>query len=90
MKIINILFNHKSSSHDNKILGVERCFIDYAKYLIANGNTLVSVAKPKMVYQQDVKKTGSRLFELFNFGRLDVFAMSRLALLFLSFKPASF
>jgi len=87
MKIINILFNHKSSAHDNKILGVERCFIDYAKYLIANGNTVASVAKPNMVYQQDIKKTGCRLFELSNFGRFDIFAMSRLALLFLSFKP---
>ncbi len=86
MKIVNILFNFKKSAHDNKILGVERCFIDYAKHLILNGNQVVSVTKPNMIYKNDVKATGSSYIELPAFGQGDIFSILRLAWLFVSFK----
>lgn len=86
MKIVNILFN-QGSAHDNKVLGVERCFIDYAKYLILNGNEVVSVAKSNVVYRDEVRRTGSKLLELPAFSRADFFSISRLAILFFKFKP---
>ncbi len=87
MKVVNILFNHKKSSNDNQILGVERCFIDYAKHLILNGHQVVSVTKVGMVFKEDVKKTGSEFLELPAFGQADIFSILRLALLFLRFGP---
>ncbi len=87
MKIVNILFNYKKSTNEKRILGVERCFIDYAKYLIANGNDLLSVTQPSMVYAEEVKKTNSQFLELLAFGKADVFSMLRLTLAFFQFKP---
>lgn len=87
MKIINILFNFKKSAHDNQVLGVERCFIDYAKYLTKQGNQVVSVLKNDMVYLDDVKATGSRAVEMSAFGQGDVWTMLRMAWLFLTFNP---
>jgi glycosyltransferase involved in cell wall biosynthesis len=87
MKIINILFNYKKSSHDNKILGVERCFIDYSRHLSGNGHNVFSVIKSNMVYRDEIKKTGSQMLELSVFNRIDIFSIARLALLFFTFKP---
>jgi glycosyltransferase involved in cell wall biosynthesis len=87
MKIANILFNYKKSTNEKKTLGVERCFIDYAKYLIANGNELISITKPNMVFASDVEKTGSKLFELKATNKVDIISMLRLGLEFFSFKP---
>ncbi len=87
MKIINILFNYKKSLNDNKILGVERCFIDYSKYLTLKGNKVVSVTKPKMIFADEIKKTGSRLVEIAAFSQIDILSIIRLATLFLSFRP---
>lgn len=87
MKIVNILFNHKKSSHDNKVLGVERCFIDYSRYLIELGNEVVSVLKTGMVYRDELKKTGSKTLELPAYNQGDVFSIFRLAALFFSFNP---
>ncbi len=87
MKIINILFNHKKSKSDNHILGVERCFIDYAKHLILNGHQVASVTKTGMVFKEDVKKTGSEFLELPAFGQGDILSILRLSFLFFRFKP---
>lgn len=87
MKIANILFNYKKSAHDKKILGVERAFIDYAKYLILNGNEVVSVSKTGMVFADEVRKTGSKYFELPAFSQSDIFTMFRLAAIFCKEKP---
>lgn len=86
MKLINLLFNYKKSSNDKKILGVERCFIDYAKFLILNGNEVLSITKPDMVYKDEVKKTGSQFYELSAFGQADIISMFRLARVFNTFK----
>lgn len=86
MKIVNILFNHKASAHDNQALGVERCFIDYAKYLILNGNELLSITKPNLVYREEVRKTGTQFVELPVFGRADIFSILRMAFLFIKFR----
>lgn len=87
MKIINILFNFKKSAHDNQVLGVERCFIDYAKYLTQLGNQVVSVLKNDMVYVDEVKAVGSSTVEMSAFGQGDVWTMLRMAWLFLTFRP---
>lgn len=87
MKIVNILFNYKKSTNENKILGVERCFIDYAKHLTLSGNKVLSITKPKMVYCDEIKKTGSRLAEIPALNNIDIFSMIRTAILFLSFAP---
>ncbi len=86
MRIINILFNYKKSTNDQHILGVERCFIDYAKFFILNGNEVFSVTKNGMVYCDDIKKTGSGLLEVSAFGNGDIFSMIRMAILFFNFK----
>ena len=85
MKIVNILFNYKKATHDNQILGVERCFIDYAKYLVGCGNEVVSVLKEGMVYIEDVKRASSRAVEMNAFGHADIFTMLRMAFLFCTF-----
>ncbi len=87
MKIVNILFNYKKSSHDNQVLGVERCFIDYARYLIEQKNEVVSVLKTGMVYLDKVKQNSTKTLELSAFGQGDVLSMLRMAFLFLRFKP---
>ena len=87
MKIINILFNYKKATHDKRVLGVERCFIDYAKQLISNGDKVFSVVKSNMVYRDEVKKTGSGLLELPAFSQGDIFSILRLAILFFTFRP---
>lgn len=87
MKIVNLLFNHKKSAHDNKILGVERCFIDYAKYLILKGEKVLSVTKNNMVYVKDLKEVGSEVLELPAINRSDIFSILRLAASLMIFKP---
>lgn len=87
MRIVNILFNYKKSQNENKILGVERCFIDYSKHLMAFGNEVVSVTQNNMVYCDEVRQTGSRLLEVSAFGKGDVYTMLRMAWLFFRFKP---
>jgi glycosyltransferase involved in cell wall biosynthesis len=87
MRIINTLFNYKKSTNDNKILGVERCFIDYSKHLMAFGNEVVSVTQNNMVYCDEVRATGSRLVEVPAFGKGDIYTMLRMAWLFFKFKP---
>ncbi len=87
MKIVNTLFNYKKSTSDNKILGVERCFIDYAKHLILNGHEVVSVTNPKMVYADSVKAVGSGLLELPGWNRVDIYSILRLAFFFTFFRP---
>lgn len=86
MKVINILFNYKKSTHDKRILGVERCFVDYTKYLILDGYEVASVTKTNMVYGKDIKETGSKLLEVPAFGKSDIFSILRLAFLFFTFK----
>ncbi len=87
MKIINILFNFKKSAHDNKVLGVERCFIDYAKYLTLQNNEVMSVLKNGMIYLDEVKKVGSKTTEMNAFGQGDIFTMFKMTHLFFTFKP---
>ncbi|MBP7710191.1 MAG: glycosyltransferase family 4 protein [Rickettsiales bacterium] len=87
MKIVNILFNYKKSANQNQILGVERCFIDYSKNLVASGNSVLAITNPKMVYCDEVKKTGARLAEVRAANNADIFSMIRMAILFLGFKP---
>lgn len=87
MKILNTLFNYKKATSDNKILGVERCFIDYSKHLIAHGHQVVSVTNPKMVYADAVKATGSGLLELPGWNRVDLYSILRLAFFCLFFRP---
>lgn len=86
MKIINILFNYKKSANVNKILGVERCFIDYTKYLIANGNELMSITKPGMIYGKEIKKTESLFHEVSAVNQADIFSAIKMAVLFFRFK----
>lgn len=87
MKIINILFNYKKATHDNQVLGVERCFIDYAKYLTAHDNQVVSVFKEGMVYADELKKVSSKTVGMNAFGQGDVWTMLRMAFLFFKFSP---
>ncbi len=87
MKVANILFNYKKSTNQNKILGVERCFIDYTKNLIKSGNQVLTVTKPNMIYGGELKKTNTRFAEIPAINNIDIFSIIRLAILFLSFKP---
>jgi len=87
MKIINILFNYKKATFDNQILGVERCFIDYARYLTAQNNQVVSVLKKGIVYVDEVKRVSSKTVEMKAFGQGDVFTMLQMAWLFIASRP---
>ncbi len=87
MKIINILFNYSKSKNDKQILGVERCFIDQAKYLILNGDELFSVTKKGMILADGLKEAGSKFAEVPALGNADIFSMLRLVVIFFFFKP---
>ncbi len=87
MKILNILFNYKKATHDNQVLGVERCFIDYSKYLTKFGHDVVSVIKKGIVYKDAVKQTGSKVNEMQALGNGDIFTMFKMVYLFIKFKP---
>ncbi len=87
MRVVNVLFNHKKSKSDNKILGVERCFIDYAKYLIINGHQVLSISKTGMVFKQNVKEVGSQYLEVPALNRFDIFSILRIVFSFAFFKP---
>lgn len=87
MKIVNVLFNHKKSSHDNKVLGVERCFIDYSKHFTLSGNQVLSVIKDGVVYKEEVEKTGSQVLQVSAFGKGDILTVLVLIKAFLKFKP---
>ncbi len=87
MKIVNILFNHKRSAHDNKVLGVERCFIDYTKHLISDGNDVLSVIQNGVVYKEEVEKTKSKILQERAFGKADFITTFNLTKAFLSFRP---
>jgi len=87
MKIVNILFNYKKSSNVNKILGVERCFIDYSKSLVNLGHEVLSITKPNMVFADEVKKTKSKFLEVRAANQADIFSIIKLTKSFLSFNP---
>lgn len=87
MKIVNILFNHKKNVHNNKVLGVERCFIDHSKYLAALGNEVISVTKNNTPYLQEIKSIGKKTVEMSAFGQGDIFTILKMAFLFLTFRP---
>lgn len=86
MKIINILFNYKKSTNNHKILGVERCFIDYAKYLTVNGNDVVSITQPNMPHGPEAKEYSFDFHEISPINQGDIFAAIRLAKIFFKFK----
>lgn len=87
MKIVNILFNFKKNAHDNKVLGVERCFIDYTKYLSELDNEVISVLKEGTSYCDEVRKYGKETVEINASSVFDIFSMFKMAKLFCSFKP---
>lgn len=87
MKVVNILLNYKKSTHNNQVLGVERCFLDYSKNLVLKGVKVVSVMKSKIFLVDEAKKTNSRVFELPAINQGDIYSIFKLAWLFLSFSP---
>ena len=87
MKVVNVLFNHKKSTNDNQILGVERCFIDYAQYLILNGHQVLSITKNGMIFKKNVIETGSQFLEVPAFSQTDIFSILRIAFSLYKFAP---
>ncbi|MFM7620210.1 MAG: glycosyltransferase family 4 protein [Alphaproteobacteria bacterium] len=87
MKVVNILLNYKKSTHNNQVLGVERCFLDYSKNLVLKGVEVVSVMKSKIFLVEEAKKTNSKVYELPAFNQGDIYSIIKLAWLFFSFSP---
>lgn len=87
MKVVNILLNYKRATHNNKILGVERCFIDYSKYLALKGVKVVSVIKSKIFLLDEIKKTNSEIIELPAINQGDIYSILKLAWVFFKFNP---
>lgn len=87
MHIANLLFNFKKSSNYNKILGVERCFIDYAKTLTKQGAKVLSITKKNMIFGKEIKNAKLPLLELPAINQGDIFSILRLAFKLLFFKP---
>jgi glycosyltransferase involved in cell wall biosynthesis len=87
MRVINILFNHKTSSGFQRIAGVEKVFLDYSELAIKNGWEVVSVTKPAMSYRKNLIDMGSQLYEINAMGHGDIITMARLGFLMIKFKP---
>jgi glycosyltransferase involved in cell wall biosynthesis len=87
MKVANILFNHKSSSTETKAFGVERCFIDYSKYLISYNAEVLSVFKNGITYLDEIKETKSEILQIEALNALDITSIFRLTVSFYKFKP---
>ncbi len=88
MKVINILFNSGAFSSNKKILGVERCFIDYAKELSKNNWEVLSITTSASQYKEEFQKAGcGKLLEMKVFGKGDLFSIVRLIIIFLFFRP---
>jgi glycosyltransferase involved in cell wall biosynthesis len=87
MKIVNILFNHKKSKNENKVLGVERCYVDYTKYLIDLDHQLLSITKNNMAFREEILSTKSDFLEVSATNSFDLISIIRIAKSFLKFKP---
>jgi glycosyltransferase involved in cell wall biosynthesis len=87
MRIVNLLFNHKRSSVEKKALGVERCFIDYSKYLLACDNEVLTVFKNGIPYLDEVLEVKSRHLGVNAINNRDVISIFQMAKAFAKFKP---
>ena len=87
MKVVNILLNYNRANHNNKVLGVERCFVDYSKYLVLKGVEVVSVIKSKIFLLDEIKKTNSQIVELPAINQADIYSILKLAWVFSKFNP---
>lgn len=87
MRIINALFNFKKATHDNKVMGVERSFVDYAKALKFGDVEVLSVTKKNMTYLDELKRNSSQILELIAFSQSDIFSILRLAFRLFLFRP---
>lgn len=87
MKIVNILFNYSKKRAISKILGVERCFIDYGKGLMDSGNEVISISKPNMIFADAVRDSGVKYYEIPAIGTVDIYSVIKLAMIFRDFKP---
>ena len=72
MKILNILFNYKKSLHNNKILGVERCFLDYAKNFTANDCEVLSISQNQILYNNFFADNNLPFIEVAAKNRFDI------------------
>jgi glycosyltransferase involved in cell wall biosynthesis len=87
MKIANILLNYKKSSHNNKILGVERCFLDYSQNFSSLGYQVFSIVKNKIFFIDQIRQFSTKVIELPSFGKLDIFSIFKLAIFFKKTSP---
>jgi len=87
MKVVNILLNYHKASHNNKVLGVERCFVDYSKYLTIKGVKVVSVIKSKIFLLEEIKKTNSQVVELPAVNQGDIYSILKLAWVLFKYNP---
>lgn len=87
MRVMNILFNHKTSSGFQRVAGVEKVFLDYSQLAIKNGWEVISITKPGMSYRQNLIDMGSSLAEINAMGHGDIITMVRIGFLMLKFKP---
>lgn len=87
MRAVNVLFNYKVDSLDQKIAGVEKVFLDYSELLIKSGWQVLSIAKPGMAYRQNLLDMGSEIYEVNALGHADILTMVKLAISLRKFKP---
>ncbi len=87
MKVVNILLNYNKATHNNQVLGVERCFIDYSKYLTLKGVEVISVLKSKIFLKKELEKSNSKIVELPALNQGDIFSIAKLAFMLFRFKP---
>lgn len=87
MKILNILFNYKKSAHDNQVLGVERCFLDYSRYFLGLGHDVISVAQNGISYMDRVKQIDKNALQMKAGFQADIVTIARMFWLFFKFKP---
>jgi len=87
VRVVNILFNFKKSINQKKILGVERCFIDYSKGLKDLGNEIIAITKPNMIFSDEIRENKVKCHEVKAVSIIDIFSIIHLAFIFRSFKP---
>lgn len=81
MRIFNILLNHKTNCTNDKVWGVEQCFVDYSKYLPSYDNELFSITTKGTNYQSRAAKfsksslaiSSASLFNLLTFVKIILF-----------------
>ncbi len=87
MKIANILIDSKKKSEGNRVLIIQRSFIDYALYLTKRGAEVLSVFQADEPYREASIEGSSQVLELSSKKFAKIYFIIQLWIKFLDFLP---